>query len=563
MTTNQNTATGHSDPNDESEPGRRRPQARRTETTRLTREDRKARRDTARAERRVLRAGPPPPKAGPPNRRFWVVITILSFGGLLFGYDTGVINGALPSLTDDLGLQSQFEGLVTSALQFGAIFGAIFGGRIADRIGRRRTITIVAMIFVVGALGSVVSPTWVVLALFRMVLGFAVGSASGLIPIYLAELAPTHLRGRVVNLNEFMVVFGQFLAFGFNAMIVQFLGSEEQGAWRWMLALCLIPAMVLWIGMTIVPESPRWLAGRGRVDEMLQALRAIREHVYGSPSYESSRYATASAPDPDSEEVTHPVSGDVESVRELADYDSQAPRRRFRDLFATPWMRRVMIIGFGMAVINQISGINVVQYYGVTILEDAGFEGDTAFTVNLLIGIAGVIGMLTALRLNTRMRRRTMLMSGLTGTIITLTVMGLVTMFVPDEMEAKRWIILVSIVCFVGIMQCAVGAVTWLFMAEIFPMRVRGEAMGLAAGLQWTVNFTVALFFPYLMDTIGFGATVFIFVGLQIIAIVWVYRVVPETKDKTLEQIEQEFRDRTAGTGSADTADTADSEDMA
>ena len=490
-----------------------------------------------------LRAGPQPPKAGPPNRRFWVVITILTCGGLLFGYDTGVINGALPSLTGDLGLEERYEGLVTSALQFGAIFGAIFGGRIADRIGRRPTITIVAMIFVVGSLGSVLSPTWVILALFRIVLGFAVGSASGIIPIYLAELAPTHLRGRVVNQNEFMVVFGQFLAFGFNAIIARSIGSEEAGTWRWMLALCLVPAIILWVGMTVVPESPRWLAGHGRIEAMLNALRTIREHVYGSPDYETTRYVNPYSPQPHTDEFTQPVSGDVEGIRELADYDTQASRRRFRDLFSSPWMRRVMLVGFGMAVINQISGINVVQYYGVTILEDAGFEGNTAFTVNLLIGLAGVVGMLLSMHLNTRVRRRRMLMGGLTGTITTLTILGLTSLLVPDGNPVKRWVILFSIVAFVGIMQCAVGAMTWLFMSEIFPLRVRGEAMGLAAGVQWSMNFCVALFFPYLMDAIGFGATVFIFVALQVVALYWVYRIVPETKDKTLEQIEQEFRD--------------------
>lgn len=507
------------------------------------RDARRDARQTRSAERKALRAGPPPPKAGPPNRRFWAAVTVLTLGGLLFGYDTGVINGALPSMTADLGLEERYEGIVTSALQFGAIFGAIFGGRVADRIGRHRTIAIVAVIFILGSLGSVLSPTWVVLMLCRIVLGIAVGSASGIIPIYLAELAPTHLRGRVVNQNEFMVVFGQFLAFSFNALIARVGGAEEGGTWRWMLALCLVPAIALWVGMTIVPESPRWLAGHGRIEDMLNALRTIREKVYGSPDYETSRYGGENAPHPDSDEITHPVSGDVEGVRTLADHDSQASRRRFRDLFAEPWIRRIMLIGFGMAVINQISGINVIQYYGVTILTQAGFEGNTAFTVNLLIGIAGVVGMVLSMFLNSRVRRRRMLMSGLTGTVVTLTLMGLVSMMMPDEVEAKKWIILAAIVAFVGIMQCAVGAMTWLFMSEIFPMRVRGEAMGLAAGVQWSVNFCVALFFPYLMDAIGFGPTVFIFVGLQLIALVWVYRLVPETKDKTLETIEQEFRD--------------------
>ncbi|MDK8511276.1 MFS transporter [Corynebacterium bovis] len=483
-----------------------------------------------------------------PSTRFWLVTSFLTLGGLLFGYDTGVINGALPSLTGDLGISGAFEGVVTSALQLGAIAGAVFGGPIGDRLGRRRVVVGVAVLFTLGALGSVLSPTWWVLALFRIVLGLAVGGASVTVPVYLAELAPPHLRGRIVSQNEFMVVFGQFLAFSINAVIAGAHGGESPGTWRWMLAVCLIPAVALWVAMSVVPESPRWLARQGRVDEMLHVLADLRERPAGAGAEGSvarrERPAGAGAEGSvdTSDPLDHPDSEEVAHVREMAEQDARAASGRLSDIITQPWIRRILWVGVGMAIINQISGINVVQYYGVSILTDAGFTGNTAFVVNLLIGLAGVIGVLLAMVLTRRVRRRRLLTTGLCGTIVSLSVIALVSAFMPDAEPAKRWIVLGAIVVFVGIMQCCIGTMTWLYMSEIFPLQVRGAAMGVATGAQWTMNFLVALLFPPLVDGIGFSLTLTIFIVAQVIAVVWVQLKVPETKDKPLEQIEAEFR---------------------
>src|SRR5699024_10749698 len=198
----------------------------------------------------------------------------------------------------DFSMDEKYEGFVTSALQFGAVFGAVFGGRFSDRHGRHRTVVLVAALFTVGAVGSVLAPYWWVLSLFRVVLGLAVGGASVTVPVYLAELAPTHLRGRIISQNEFMVVFGQLLAFAFNAGIAGVADAEQASTWRWMLAICILPAIVLWAGMTVVPESPRWLARGGRIDEMLEVLRKVREHTF--------------------------TSDELGEVRELAERDEQA-----------------------------------------------------------------------------------------------------------------------------------------------------------------------------------------------------------------------------------------------
>lgn len=451
------------------------------------------------------------------NRRMRFVATILTFGGLLFGYDTGVVNGALPSMAEDFQMSQQYEGFITSALQFGAIFGAVFGGRLSDRYGRHRVMVTVAILFTLGSLGSVLSPEWWVLALCRVVLGLAVGGASVTIPVYLAELAPSHLRGRVVSQNEFMVVFGQFLAFAFNAGITGVMDAEHANTWRWMLSVCLLPAILLWAGLTVVPESPRWLARWGRVDAMLKVLREIREQAYSKR--------------------------EGEEVERLAAQDEKASQGTLSELLSVRWMRRILYIGVGMAVINQISGINVVQYYGVSILTDAGFAGNAAFVVNLLIGLAGVVGVGIALGIIQRVRRKTMLTVGLVATILTLGLLASTAVFVADENPLKKWVILGSIVVFVGFMQCCIGTMTWLFMSEIYPLKVRGVAMGISTGVQWTMNFLVALLFPMLSAALGLGATIGIFVVLQVLALIWVRVKVPETKDKTLEEIEDAFKE--------------------
>ncbi|WP_202864874.1 sugar porter family MFS transporter [Rothia halotolerans] len=451
------------------------------------------------------------------NGRMRFIAVILTFGGLLFGYDTGVVNGALPSMTADFQMSQQYEGFITSALQFGAIFGAVFGGRISDRYGRHRTMVVVAILFTLGSLGSVLSPAWWVLSGFRVILGLAVGGASVTIPVYLAELAPSHLRGRMVSQNEFMVVFGQFLAFAFNAGITGVMDAEHANTWRWMLSVCLVPAIVLWAGLTVVPESPRWLARGGRIDAMLKVLREIREQAYSSRE------------------------GD--EVKRLAQRDEKASQGTLAELFSVRWMRRILYIGVGMAIINQISGINVVQYYGVSILTDAGFEGNAAFVVNLLIGLAGVVGVGIALGIISRVRRRTMLTVGLCATIVTLGLLASTAVFMPDENPMKKWIILGSIVVFVGFMQCCIGTMTWLFMSEIYPLKVRGVAMGISTGVQWTMNFLVALLFPMLSAALGLGATIGLFVALQVLALIWVRLKVPETKGKSLEEIEDSFKE--------------------
>ena len=426
-----------------------------------------------------------------------------------------MINGALPSLVSDMQLTPFLEGLVASILPFGAAWGAAFGGRLADRFGRRRLLMVLAVVFVVATVGCAGAPSVGVLVAFRAVLGLAVGASSVTVPVFLAELAPAHLRGRVVAQNELMIVGGQALAFVFNAGLATAFGHVPH-VWRYMLVLATVPALVLWVGMTVVPESPRWLARRGRFDEMTRVLQRIRQHAY--------------------------TADEAEGVRELAAQDADRPAAGVLDLVRVPWIRGIFGIGAAMAVINQISGINAIQYYGVTVLQDSGFGGNGAFYANIIPGFVGVAAVGLAMVLLKHVGRRPLLLTGLAGTITSLTAFALCYLLVPGESAARPWAVLACIVVFVGFEQCCIGTVTWLYMSEIFPLSVRGVGMGACAWLLWMVTFVVGLTFPLLTDALGMGYTVLIFVALQLVALVWVHRVAPETKDRTLEELEEHFR---------------------
>lgn len=455
------------------------------------------------------------PDAQPMSGRLRLIATVATFGGLLFGYDTGVINGALPSLVSDMQLTPFLEGLVASILPFGAAWGAAFGGRLADGFGRRRLLMVLAVVFVVATVGCATAPSVGVLVAFRAVLGLAVGASSVIVPVFFAELAPAHLRGRVVAQNELMIVGGQALAFVFNAGLATAFGHVPH-VWRYMLVLATVPALVLWVGMIVVPESPRWLARRGRFDEMTRVLQRIRQHAY--------------------------TADEAEGVRELAAQDADRPAASVLDLVRVPWIRGIFGIGAAMAVINQISGINAIQYYGVSVLQDSGFGGNGAFYANIIPGFVGVAAVALAMVLLKHVGRRPLLLTGLAGTITSLTAFALCYLLIPGESAARPWAVLACIVVFVGFEQCCIGTVTWLYMSEIFPLSVRGVGMGACAWLLWMMTFVVGLTFPLLTDALGVGYTVLIFVALQLVALVWVHRVAPETKDRTLEELEEHFR---------------------
>lgn len=450
------------------------------------------------------------------TRRLRVITVVATFGGLLFGYDTGVINGALPYMTDDLGLTAVTEGMVTSSLLLGAALGAVAGGRLSDARGRRRTILGLAVLFFVGALGCTLAPTTAVMVVARFVLGLAVGGASVTVPIYLAEVSPAERRGALVTRNELMIVSGQLLAFTSNAVIAR-VGGESGGVWRWMLVIATIPAVVLWFGMLVMPESPRWLASRTRFSEALEVLKQVR----------SRQRAEA----------------ELAEVSALAAKEGRERLGGMQDMRSTPWIRKLMFVGFGIAIVQQITGVNTIMYYGTQILTDAGFAADSALTANIANGVISVLATFVGIWLLGRVPRRPMLMTGQVGTTAALLSIGVFSLVLPAG-DARAYAVLAMTVTFLAFQQGAISPVTWLMLSEIFPMRMRGFGMGVAAVVLWLTNFVIGLVFPSLVSGIGISSTFFLFVVAGLLSLTFVKRYVPETRGRTLETLEAELRAR-------------------
>lgn len=457
-----------------------------------------------------------PPHADDPRaRRFLRRIAVLAtFGGLLFGYDTGVISGALPFMQfDQRPLTPLEEGTIVSSLLFGAALGSFLGGRIADRRGRRRLIAALAVIFFVAALACAFAPTIGVMITARFALGLAVGGASVVVPMYLAELSPAARRGRIVTQNELMIVSGQLAAFVVNAVLAAVI-PEHAAVWRWMLVVASLPAVVLFFGMLVVPESPRWLILHGRFAEGVAVLRRIRAEEQAE-----------------------------REAAEIRSHDERAVRTPLLRELAVPWIRRVFVIGLGIAMVQQLTGVNSIMYYGVQILQRSGFDQQGALIGQIANGVISVLATFVGIALLGRIGRRPLLIIGLIGTTTSLLLVGGASALLAGS-PALPFVVLSLTVTFLAFQQGAVSPVTWLMLAEIFPARIRGAAFGLAALVLWLTNFLVGFLFPQLVDGLGISPTFFLFAVVGVGAVVFVARCLPETRGRSLEGLEEELKAR-------------------
>ncbi len=463
----------------------------------------------------VPEAALPPLTEGPYRKRIGLISIVACLGGLLFGYDTGVSNGAEGPMAKELGLSLLQLGVVISSLIFAAAVGALIGGKISDAIGRRKTIILLAIMFFVGVLFVIFSPGFEILVAGRIILGLAVGGASTVVPVYLAELAPYEIRGSITGRNELAIVLGQFTAFVVNAILGNTLGHIE-GVWRIMFGICALPAIALFVGMLRMPESPRWLVEKGRYDEALAVLKTVRSEDRALAEFAQ--------------------------VEQVTEDEKKGNQLGFKEILTNKWLRRIVFVGIGVSVTQQLTGINSIMYYGSRVLEESGFTEAAALIANTVFGLAAVIGGIFALRNMDRMDRRKTFFIGLFLTTICHCLTGIAGMLLPEGNPARPYVIAVLVTLFVLAMQSFLNIAVWVWLAEIFPLEIRGLAIGIAVFFAWFVNGLLALYVPTLLNALGLG-TFFLFAIIGVIMLGFLWHEVPETRGRSLESLEEDLLD--------------------
>lgn len=433
---------------------------------------------------------------------------VAAIGGFLFGYDTGVISGALLFIKQDFSLGSFEQGLVVSVLLLGAMLGALLVNRPADRYGRRATLAGVAIIYTIGIAAAAIAPSFGFLLGARFVMGLGVGAASAMVPLYLSEIAPSNVRGALVSLNQLMITIGIVVSYLVDLI---FTSSEE---WRLMFAVGAIPSILFLIGMLRMPETPAWLDSKGRTDDARAVLSEIT----------------------DEQTVEEMLSG-YRRLREQA-----GPRKKLSQIWRSN-ARPALIIGVTLAVLQQFGGINTIIYYAPTIMEGTGLGASAAIVSSLVIGVINVGMTVVSIRLVDKRGRRPLLRISLIGMVVTLILLGLT--FELDGLGAiDSYLALVCILLYIAAFAIGLGPVFWLLVAEIFPAGARAEGASVSGTANWAANFVVGLLFLPLIGAIGEGPTFWIFGGITVLGLWFVDRYVPETKGRSFAEIDAEVRTR-------------------
>ena len=440
----------------------------------------------------------------PSERRFFVYVAagFAALGGLLFGYDTGVISGAELFLKSDFVLSTFALEVIVSGVLAGAATGALAGGRLADLFGRRRLLIATAIVFAAGAIVCALAVNPWMLVLGRITVGLGIGLSSGTVPVYISEVSPAESRGLNVSLFQLAITLGILLAY---VVDYAFAGI---GGWRWMFGLAVVPAFIFALGMLYLPESPRWLARSGQRD----VARAVLARIRGASN----------------------VDGEM---REIDASLAEAPERgRLADLLS-PSIRPALVVGIGLAIFQQITGINTVIYYAPVIMQSAGISSASgAILATAGIGLVNVFTTVVSMWLIDRVGRRPLLLTGIAGMAITLGALGFV--FHGATVLGTARLALVGIMAYVASFAISLGPIFWLMIAEIYPNRIRSSAEGLAATFNWGSNLAVSLTFLTLLQAIGPARTFWLYGLMAVGAWIFSYALVPETKGRTLEEIE-------------------------
>ena len=450
----------------------------------------------------------------------WLAAAAGALGGLLFGYDWVVIGGAKPFYERYFQLNSpSLEGWAMSCALIGCLIGAVSSGGLSNRFGRKRLLTPAALVFAISSLGTGLAAHFGSFVAWRMLGGSAIGLASGISPMYIAEISPPHLRGRLVSLNQLAIVFGILLAQVVNWLIARpvppgataheiLVSWNGQWGWRWMFAVTVIPSILFLVATFLVPESPRWLAAKGRNQQALQVLERLGGRAYAQQVMRD--FAAASLAQPQ-----------CSVLRELS----------------SPGMARVLLLGVVLAVLQQWCGINVIFNYAQEIFAAAGYQvSDILFNI-VVTGAVNLVFTLVALAAIDRYGRRFLLLTGVSGLVVIYTVLGA---FYRLHLQGKPMLALVlaAIACY----AMSLAPATWVVIAEIFPNRVRSSAVSIAITALWTACFLLTYTFPLLNAALGAAGTFWTYAAVCLAGLLFLYFRLPETRGKTLEEIEINLR---------------------
>jgi sugar porter (SP) family MFS transporter len=471
------------------------------------------------------------------NRGYVILIAaIAAFGGLLFGFDTGVISGALLLIKNDpelvingmTQLPERTQEWIVSITVLGAAAGALSSGRITDVLGRKKVLIITAFIFAVGSVGLAMASSVFLLIFWRLIVGIAIGVASYTVPLYISELSPTHVRGALVSINQLAITVGIFTSY-----LVDLGFANVDEGWRWMFIVGLIPSLILGIGMFFLPDSPRWLMTYKGEEKARKVLDKVGEY--------------------NKEEVISQIKTNIQAEKKEEGIFS---------VLGAKWVRPALIIGIGIMLFQQFIGINTIIYYSPTIFEMAGFGADSANAVyeailpSLPIGLVNVLFTIVSIYLVDRWGRKPLLYLGLIGMIISLIALGIgFTFHGAVGGVALKWISFISMIIYIPFFAISLGPIAWLLISEVYPTKIRGLGMSLATMVNWLCNFLIANTFLSLGKVttgempnpagegmlVNPGGAFFIYAVIGVLGLIFVYSYIPETKGHSLEKIEEHF----------------------
>ena len=435
----------------------------------------------------------------------YVIAIIASLGGLLSGYDTGVISGALLFIEETWEITASTQGMIVSAVLIGAVIGAATNGILADIFGRKKIIMATAVIFVIGSILCAFATSPIVLILSRIFVGFAVGIVNFVVPLYLSEISPKNLRGTLVSLYQWAITAGILFSYFINAIFAHAVYN-----WRWMLFAGVVPGLILFIGMCFMHDTPRWLIKKGREEEAKKVFASIEPEINPDKEIEAIKLTLKDNPDMQKEKF---------SIKK--------------------WMIMPFVVGIGIMFAQICTGINTIIYYAPTIFKNAGFDSNlTAIYATTGIGVVNFLMTIVALFFTDRLGRKPLLYFGLTGVMLSLIVLGCGFAFADYFGENLKWVTVGSLVTYIICFAMSLGPIGWILVSEVFPLKIRGIAMSICTVSNFAFNFFVVYSFPILLEKIGGAWTFWGFAVVSLLCIIFVYYLVPETKGISLEKIE-------------------------